>query len=210
MDVIIRGHNIRITDALKEYTKDKVGRLDRFLPHISEIRVDISRQHTKRGEDMTIAQITLRHKRGAILRSEEKLHGKDKDSEEAAINLATDKMYRQIERFKGKRRDKKRIVREKYFATAEELDIAEEIPEDIYDEIYADYAEGETNADAHEFEIVRRKEVPVVAMSEDEAIEQMELLGHAFFMFFNQETNSINVLYRRDIGGYGVLVPNQA
>lgn len=206
MDVIIRGHNIRITDALKEYTEEKVGRLDRYLPHISEIRVDLSRQHTKRGENMTIAQITLRHRRGAILRSEEKLQGDERGSAESAINVATDKMYRQIQRFKGKKRDRKRVAKDKFFATPEELDIAEDIPNDVYEEIYADYPEGSI---ANDDEIIRRKDVPLIPMSEDEAIEQMELLAHSFFMFFNAETGSVNVLYRRDTGGYGVLVPNE-
>lgn len=204
MDVNIRGHNIRITDALKEFTEEKVGKLDRYLPNISEIRVDLSRQNAKRGEDTTTAQITLRHRRGAILRSEEKLRDNAKDAAETAITLATDKMYRQIERFKGKKRDKKRVAREKFFATPEELDIAEDITEDMYEEIYADYPEEDVPDND---EIIRRKEVPVSSMSEDEAIEQMELLSHAFFMFMNQETNTINVLYRRDSGGYGVLVP---
>ena len=56
-------------------------------------------------------------------------------------------------------------------------------------------------------EVVRRKEIDVLAMSESEAIEQMELLGHVFYMFLNENTNKINVLYKRDEGNYGVLIP---
>lgn len=203
MEVIIRGLNVKITDALREYTETKLGRLDRYLPQIAEARVDISRQNTRRGEDVTIAQITVRHNRGAILRAEERMRGEDRDSLHRAINMAVDKMYRQIERFKGKRRSSRK-GRERFIATAEELNLAEDIPGEVYFD--------DTTPDAEELidyeeEIVRRKNTPVIAMTEEEAIEQMELLGHTFFMFFNATSGSINVLYRRTNGGYGVLVP---
>jgi len=203
MNVSVRGENMRVSDNLKEYAVEKVNKLDRYLPNITDIRVDLSRQHTKRGEDLTIAQITLRHHRGAILRAEEKLAGEDDEAVQAAINTAIDKLYRQIDRFKGKRRDRKRRSKdiERFVATPEELELAEEVPE--YDEIAADYPITE----ADETDILRRKAVALVAMSEDEAIEQMELLDHSFFMFLNGETGDVNVLYRRANGGYGVLIP---
>ena len=198
MDVIVRGQNMKITDAVKDYAQDKLGKLDRYLPNIYEVRVELSRQNTRRGEGVTIAQITLRHARGAILRVEEKVRSNDHDSVKVAINMAVDKMYRQIDRFKGKKRKSRRGKEgwERYVATEEELGIAEEVPD--YEEIAADYEEEE---------VVRRKEVALIAMTEKAAIEQMELLSHPFFMFMNEETGSVNVLYRRDGGGYGVLVP---
>jgi putative sigma-54 modulation protein len=199
MDVKIHGHNVTVTDALEEYAQNKLGRLNRYLPRISEIRVDLSRQHNSRGEDLAIAQITLRHERGAILRAEEKQQGTDKDSLQAVINLAADKMYRQIERFKGKQRiSRKRDNR--FTASEEELELAEDIPAD-------ELANGTDAVYEDMIEIVRRKQVPLSVMTEEEAIDQMELLGHSFFMFHNAATGSVNVLYRRDSGGYGVLVP---
>lgn len=199
MDVIIHGTNVKVTQALEQYTQEKLGKLDRYLPNISEIRVDLSKQNTRRGGDMAIAQITLRHARGAILRSEEKIRGDGNDSFQAAINTATDKMYRRIQRFKGRRRDRRRG---RYAATPEELAMAEEIPELIEqaDQMAAYEAEEES-------EIVRRKTVTLTPMNEAEAIDQMELLGHTFFMFLNGDTGQINVLYRREDGGYGILVP---
>lgn len=202
MDVIVHGNNLKITDTVKEYAQKKVGRLDRFLPNITEIQLDLSRQNTKRGEDLTIAQITLRHGRGAILRAEEKLRGDGKDAFEAAINAAVDKMYRRIERFKGKRsrKGRERAI-EVFGATEEELSMAEELPE-------FEVAEDETIPEYDDMlEILRRKEVMLEPMSESDAIEQMELLGHTFFMFLNRDTDKINVLYRRSSDGYGVLVP---
>ncbi len=193
MDIDIQGHNLRVTEALSSYVQKKLGRLDRYLPNIMDVRVELGREHTKRGEDLAVAQITIRHRRGAILRAQESIPGEI----EAALNLAVDKMYRQIHRFKGKRTRK---GQERFSATIEELGIAESIPEVEYDN------EVEEEAPA-EIQIIRRKNVAVIAMNEDEAIEQMELLGHTFFIFFNQATGNINVLYKRRAGGYGVLNP---
>jgi putative sigma-54 modulation protein len=193
MDVIIQGHNLRVTDTLESYTRKKMDKLDRYLPNIYDVRVDLSSQRTKRGEDLAIAQITIRHSRGAILRAEERSPG----DINAAINSAVEKMYRRIQRFKGRRIRK---GRERFAATVEELNVAEQIPD-------MEANEEVPEADATEHEIVRRKEVPVAAMNEAEAIEQMELLGHTFFVFFNDATGGVNVLYKRTSGGYGVIVP---
>lgn len=198
MDVIIQGRNIKVTEQLEAYTRKKLDRLDRYLPNIVDVRVDLSHEHSKRGEDMAIAQITIRHERGAILRAEEKNPGDIRK----AIDTAVDNMYRRIQRFKGKRSHK---GAERYTATVEELVIAEEIPD------VAGYVEEapETLVEEPAFLVERRKEIDVTAMNEAEAIEQMELLGHAFFLFFNATTGQLNVLYKRDTGGYGVLVPIQ-
>lgn len=193
MDITIRGHNVTVTDALESYARKKLDKLDRYLPNIAEIRVDLSHEHTKRGEDLVSAQVTVRHKRGAILRAEERTTGDIL----VAVNGAVDNMHRRIQRFKGKR---SRKGRERFSATMEELNVAEAIP-DV--EEYVD----EATPEPPQTEIVRRKEVEVVAMNEEEAIEQMELLGHTFFAFFNAEAGNINILYKRTSGGYGVLVP---
>jgi putative sigma-54 modulation protein len=196
MDVNIHGRNIRITDSLEAYARRKLDRLDRYLPNIAHVRIDLSSEHTRRGENMVTAQITIKHERGAILRAEEKLLG----DIQIAIDSAVNKMYRQIQRFKGKRSRKGST---RFAATLEELDVAEEIPN------VEQYVEEEIPIEipTEEVPIIRRKDFAVATMSESEAIEQMELLGHAFFVFFNADTNSVNVLYRRTSGGYGVLVP---
>jgi putative sigma-54 modulation protein len=207
MNITIRSQDFRVGERVEEYAKRKLERLHRYLPGIGDIRLDLGRQRTSRGEVMTTAQITLRHERGAILRAEEKLRGEEHATIEATINMAVDKMYRQIERFKGKHHNHKGKTR--FSATVEELDAAEDIPL----EEYTDTAEFEVIAQEYaampevEPEIVRRKQVEVTPMTEAEAIEQMELLGHPFFMFFNAGTGGINVLYKRSNGDYGVLVP---
>jgi putative sigma-54 modulation protein len=104
----------------------------------------------------------------------------------ASIDAVADKLHRQIARFKDKRARRGRAVH------GEELPVPEEeveLPED------------------EEGAVVRVKRFLVRPMSEDEAIEQMELLGHDFFLFYNAATESMNVVYRRRDGNYGLLQP---
>jgi len=194
MEIVIQSRNLKVTDGLDNFVHRKLEKLDRYLPNIAEVRVELEQEHTRRGEDLAVAQITVRHQRGALLRAQEKAPGEI----ENAVNLAVDKMYRQIQRFKGKR---VRKGRDRFAATLEELGIAEAIPEV---EIDGTVAEAEAEPEAG---VIRRKNVGVAAMSEDEAIEQMELLGHTFFIFFNQALGAVNVVYKRRAGGYGVLNP---
>jgi putative sigma-54 modulation protein len=205
MDVNIQGLNMKLNPGVEAYAKKKLDRLDRYLPGITDVHLDLTHENSKRGGILTIAQLTIRHQRGAILRTEERTNG----DMEAAINLAIDKMYRQIERFKGKRKDGKRRTAGRYEALPEELDAAEAVPGSEVDATspYADYSAIEDAQEAADG-IVRRKEVEVIAMTEEEAVQQMELLAHDFFMFFNADTGIINVVYKRKTGGYGVLVPN--
>jgi len=195
MDIDIQGHDLKVTEGLKNHIQRKLEKLDRYLPNIVDVRVEIGREHTRRGEDMSVAQITVRHRRGAILRAQETIPGEP----EAAVNLAVDKMYSQIQRFKGKR---SRKGHGNYAATLEELGIAEEIPDVQFDSD----GDGAEEASA-EPQIIRRKNIVITAMNEEEAIEQMELLGHTFFVFYNQATGTANVVYKRSAGGYGVLNP---
>lgn len=197
MDISIHGDGIRISESLDRYTRSRIDKLDRYLPNIAQVGVDLSIIRTHRGADIAIAQITVQHARGAILRAEERMDIENRDSIRYAINKAVDKLHRQIDRFKSKRKSKNQRVRDRYRATIAELDIAEEVPE---------YDIPETDA-AEPTEILRRKQVELIPMNEDEAIEQLELLDHNFYMFMNAESTEVNVLYRRENGGYGILVP---
>jgi len=198
MNIRIHGDGIRVSEALEDYTRSKVDKLDRYLPNISHVGVELSIIRTHRGADLAIAQITVQHARGAILRAEEKMNIENRDTIRFAINKAVDKMHRQIDRFKSKRKSKNQKLRDKYRATVAELDIAEDVPE---------YAAREAGEAAPPTEIFRRKQVEMMPMNEEEAIEQLELLDHSFYMFMNADSDQINVLYRRDSGGYGVLIP---
>ncbi len=200
MEITIRGTNYRVSEYMEEYATKKLSRLNRYLPNITDIHVELTEERSRRGEDRSIAQITVRHARGAILRAEESANGEN--SMQAALTQALDNMYRRIERFKGKR-ERNRKGRSRFSATIEELELAEEIPE-----VEANSgAAAEVDEEDIPLEVIRRKTITLTAMNEPEAIEQMELLGHNFFMFFNEATGSVNVIYKRRAGGYGVLVP---
>ena len=198
VDITIHGDGIRVSEALDHFTRTRVDKLDRYLPNIAHVGVEIAIIRTHRGADIAIAQITVQHARGAILRAEERMDIENRDTIRFAITKAVDKLHRQIDRFKSKRKSKNQKVREKYRATVAELDIAEDVPE---------YAVSDSDEAAAPAEILRRKQVELIPMNEDEAIEQLELLDHNFYMFMNPDSTEVNVLYRRDSGGYGILVP---
>jgi putative sigma-54 modulation protein len=183
LKVDIFTRNMEVTDRINDYVTKKVSKLDRFLMGIDEARVDLDFIKSARSaSDRQVAQITIRGK-GYILRSEERA-----DDIFAAIDASMDKMQRQIERFKGKR------ARGRGDGTPAS-EVASQLPEP---------------EEAEEMEpfIVRRKHFKLVPMDEMEAIDQMTLLGHeAFFVFYNANSNAINVLYRRRDGTYGLIVP---
>lgn len=198
MDLTLHTDNVRITDDLEAFVDKKLSKLERYMPNIESVYVELSQQNSHRGPDIVVAQITVRHDRGAILRTEERLDKQDNGTIKNAITSASDKMYRRIRRFKNKPRSKR--LRERYAMTQEEFSLAEELPDELFPET-------ESSQDEAEQVVIRRKVVGVIAMHEEEAIQQMELLGHSFFMFFNPETNAVNVIYKRGSGGYGLLEP---
>lgn len=181
----ISGRNMEVTERLNDYVIKKVTKLDRYMNNIDEVHIDLAFIKSARSAaDRQVAQVTLRGK-GFILRSEERA-----DDIFAALDTALDKMQRRIERYKGK----------KYRGRGDGRSAAEVIPVQPVEE-------EETEVDV----VVRRKRFPVTPMDEQEAIEQMSLLGHDnFFVFFNSETSAINVLYRRRDGTFGLIEPDIA
>jgi putative sigma-54 modulation protein len=184
--VEVFGKNMEVSDRIQEYVTKKMTKLDRFLPGIEEARVDVAYEKSARSAaDRQVAQITVRGK-GFILRSEER-----SDDIFAAFDNALEKMQRRIERFKGKHyrgRGDGKTLTQTITETAPEL--VEEVEE----------------VDEVEPVIVRRKRFILVPMDENEALEQMNLLGHEnFFVFYNVNTNGVNVLYRRRDGSYGLI-----
>lgn len=183
ISLVLHARDMHVSPRLREYVEKKVGKLDRHLPNVGEVRVDLAEEKNARSAtDRHVAQITV-HARGAILRSEER-----KDDIFAAVDAVLDKINRQIERYKGKRQ------RGRGDGTGAEMVITEpeeELPEPTPTGV-----------------VVRRKEFELTPMNEAEAIEQMTLLGHDnFFVFFNADTNRVNVLYRRNTGDFGLIDP---
>ena len=181
VDVVAR--TMRLTDNTREYVEKKAAKLERYLQEIDEVRVELSHVKAARNAtDRQVAQITV-HGKGFILRTEERA-----DDLHAAFDMALDKMQRQIDRYKGKHFHGRGDGR-----SAAEV-VEEEMPLDETGELLP--------------LIARRKKFVVLPMNEEEAVEQMRLLGHDnFFVFFNAEQNSIQVLYKRRNGTYGLIEP---
>jgi len=179
MEPIIKAKNLELTDFLRQYVERKIRKLDRYLPRITECRVELSVENAKSAEDRQVAQITLRSN-NTILRAEER-----SADMRTSIDSAIDKLYRQIDRYKGKRyRGRGRVAKAPSLETAPEEEA--------------------------EYRIARVKRFQVTPMTEEEAIEQMELLGHDFFVFYNVNTEIMSVIYRRRDGTYGLLEPELA
>ncbi len=185
LKVDIFARNLEISDRIRDYVDKKVSKLDRFLPDIDETRVDLAYSKAARSAaDRYVAQVTIRG-RGFILRTEER-----SDDIFSAIDETLEKLQRQIERYKGKRQR----------GRGTGIPASEVVPV----EVETDVADDEDQEPV----IARRKEFTLVPMDEIEAIEQMSLLGHEnFFIFYNANNNSINVLYRRRDGTYGLIEP---
>ncbi|MBL8056939.1 MAG: ribosome-associated translation inhibitor RaiA [Anaerolineales bacterium] len=188
VSVTIHGRDVDIKPRLQEYVEKKVGKLDRYLAVIREARVDLTEVKSARSSsDRYVAQLTIPLK-GTVLRAEER-----HNDVFAAVDAVLDKMNRQIERYKGKR----------WRGRGDGMEAAELALEP---EEEAPVAEAEDEVPTL---VVRRKKFLLSPMNEAEAIEQMQLLSHDnFFVFFNGETNRVNVLYRRRDGNLGLIDPD--
>jgi len=185
-EVKVFGRDMEVSDQVHDYVSGKAEKLDRYLKEIEETRVELSHVKSARSaSDRQVAQITVRGRR-LLLRTEER-----SDDILSAFDTALDKMQRQVERFKGKRDRGGRGDGRTAADIAPNIDLDDEEQDALV--------------------IARRKRFAIYPMMEEEALEQMKLLGHDnFFIFYNGETNAVNVLYRRRDGSYGLIEPEVA
>lgn len=184
--VSIELQHVKVAKRLLEYIERKLSKLDHFLPDIESAAVELSlRAGVRSLSERKVAQVTV-HARGKLLRAEE-----TSDDLRTAVDRAIEKIHRQVEHFKGKH-TARRSVRGGLPRISAMLAEAPEI--EIDDEAALD-------------EIMRRKSFKISLMSEFEAVDQMLLLGHTFFVFLHADTSHVNVVYRRKGGGYGLLLP---
>jgi putative sigma-54 modulation protein len=188
MQLVLKGKNFIISDRIREYVEKKISKFDRYLPDIDETRVEITEEKTKSAKDSKVVQITLRAN-GTILRAEER-----GEAIYACIDAVAEKMHRQIVRYKGKRINRWQGQTNK---RRNDYSVMPELDPEVLDAL----------AEEGERRIVRTKRFTAHPMNQDEAVEQMELLGHDFFVFYNAELGRINVLYRRADNNYGLLDP---
>ena len=186
MELIFRAKNVTLGEDFREYTAKKLDRLSRYLSLAEHAIVDVRRE-AKGSDGRFVVQVTL-NANGTFLRAEERAA-----QLEAAIDSVSDVLSRQATRFKqrridrGQRRAEKGAVAE---ASAEESE--PELPPGV--EIISG-------------RVVKRKQFAVKPMTEAEAVEQMELLGHNFFLFRDEDREGLALLYRRRDGDYGLILP---
>jgi putative sigma-54 modulation protein len=177
---VIGKNNVKVSETTRAYVEKKIGKLGHYLPTLDEGKVEISREGTKLPQQRFTVQVTLDSK-GVLIRAQEK----SRDIR-AAIDKVSDVLSKRIERYKGKLYDKKKGA-----SFARQAAVTEE------EEIEAPKT------------VVKTKRFLVKPMPVDEAMNQMELLGHDFFLFLDADTERLNLLYRRDDGNYGLIEPEQ-
>ncbi|MDH5607171.1 MAG: ribosome-associated translation inhibitor RaiA [Anaerolineae bacterium] len=182
IEIEVKTQEINDDDRLYDYVSSKTEKLGKYLHDISNARVELTHSKTARQiTDRFSTQITIWGK-GFTLRSEERA-----SDVFASFDAALEKIQRRIERYKGKR------MRGRGDGTS--------VAEDALKAMGVEDAEPENPPI-----IARRKKFTLIPMNEMEAIEQSNLLGHEdFFVFFNMDTNSVNVLYRRRDNDYGLI-----
>ncbi len=195
MKVMIYGKNIDVTPSLKEYAKEKVGKLEKFFekePMEAQVSLEVEKERH-------IVEVTA-HIGGLILRGEE-----ETGDMYASIDGVMDKLERQVHKYKTKinrRLREQRQEEEEEYRQKRTQQLMDEEEDLLPDEVKQDDGEEE-----FEPEIVKTKSFPVKPMHVKEAVMQMDLLDHDFFVFSNAETEEVNVVYRRNDGNYGLIEP---
>ncbi len=176
MNIIISGKQMDLTDGIKNAIEEKLGRLDFYLHPSTDVRVTVSAKKARQKVEVTIIPIS-----GPIIRAE--------DIEEnlyAAIDVVYDKLNNQLRKYKKRLQDRHKSNESIRF-----------------DEIQENY--DSSDEDNLDIVIERTKKFGIKPMSPQEAVLQMDLLEHDFYMFKNADSDGISIVYKRKNGGYGLI-----
>ena len=179
MNIIISGKQMELTDGIKGTIQEKLGRLDFYLHPETDVKVTVSAKKARQKVEVTIIPIS-----GPIIRAE--------DIEEnlyAAIDVVYDKLNKQLRKYKNRLKDKHQSNESIRF---ENVDMS------VYENDTEKY-------DSFDIVIERNKKFDMKPMSAEEAVLQMELIEHDFYMFRNVNTDDISIVYKRKNGGYGMI-----
>ena len=182
----IHGDNLTITDAIRNYIEDKIGKLERYFNNVPNAVAHVKVKTYSNSATKIEVTIPLKD---VTLRAEER-----HDDLYAGIDLITGKLERQVRKYKTRvnrkhidRGDQEVFVAEVQEASPEEVSGAEEPVSDS------------------DIEIIRSKQFSLKPMDSEEAVLQMNLLGHDFFIFTDRETDGTSIVYRRKDGKYGLI-----
>ncbi len=182
MKIIVKGRHMGVSDPIRQYAEEKIGKVAKILDgdHVSA-EVEIYVEKNPSIDKNQVAEVTV-YTKGPVIRAKER----DTDMY-AAIDLVSEKLERQFSKYHGKMVDRH---------SGKRAHVTPPLPlEEILEP-------------AGDQEIVKTKTVQIKPMSAEEAILQMELLGHDFFVFMSAETDEFSVLYRRHDGDFGLLEPH--
>jgi putative sigma-54 modulation protein len=179
VDIQIRGNGVTINDGLREFVVKRASKLDRLVNRVTDAKLELRSLNNRAGRDLTAAQLTIRSGR-EVLRAEERA-----TDQMQAVDPAFDKRAR------------------RRAAGQETIRVAPIEPDESADIDELDLDEADRVGD-----LVRTKRFGLKPMNVPEAIEQMELLGHDFFLFHYADEDIPSVVYRRRDGSYGLLIPS--
>ncbi len=188
MEIQVRGNGVTIDESLRAFIDLRAAQLDHLVGRVSDAKLEVRGLHNRVGPDTTTAQITMRSGR-EVLRAEERA-----SDQRQAIDQAFDKLERQIRRVHDKRSRRHAPGQATIRAGVSDIDEGSDV--DARDE-----------DDENVGDLVRTKRFGLKPMDVVEAIEQMELLGHDFFLFHYVDEDILSVVYRRRDGSYGLLIP---
>lgn len=197
MKLVIQGKNIEITDAIRDYVNQKIEKAVNHYESLTlEVDVHLSVAKNPRITPQQTAEVTI-YASGTIIRAEyssENLY--------ASIDMVADKISRRLRKYKEKRSAKRASASIKQVPVAA-LDPGTGIGPEVIDDLL------QNGQPALPGQVVRTKYFSMPPMSVEDALEQLQLVGHDFFMFRNLETGDINVVYKRNHGGCGLLLPRE-
>lgn len=181
MDITVTGRRMNVSDSLRDYAEEKIGNSMKAMD-IAPLSAEVVLQVEKNPANPTpcTCEVTM-HAKGHIIRVEE-----NEESLFAAIDVAAAKVLRQLRKYKTRVLNKR--------TAAEPVKQAADVD---YDALMEELTSDE--------EIVRVKELELLPLTEEEALIEIDLLGHDFFAYIDRDTNAIHILYRRSNGGYGLL-----
>jgi putative sigma-54 modulation protein len=179
MRLQVKGRNVEVSDSIRSYAEAKLAKLEKLVKDPTRVEVELHVEKNPSISDNHVAEATVFTK-GPTLRARE-----SSADMKASIDQLVDKLERQVKRY----REKRRRGRPPHGAVQPEE--APMIP---------------TDSEAESM-IVKTKQFAIKPMSAEEAVLQLDLIGHDFFVFKNAETDQINVVYRRRDGNYGLIEP---
>lgn len=180
----VRGENIEVTPAIRDYVEAKVGKIEKYFDEMPEAQAHVNLKVYSDKNAKVEVTIPLPN---IVLRAEEispDLYG--------SIDLVSDKLERQMRKYKTK-------VNRKF--RRQKVDIKEKVSPDLLRATSSNNGEEEEE----ELKIVRKKRFDLKPMNAEEAVLQMEMIGHNFFVYLDGDTSGTNIVYKRDDGDYGLI-----